>query len=115
MFLKSPPAAENVMEVNFRPLPPSEAARRAGPGQVPSSDEGQKFMEIIESLTSSENNPDANAEPRPQKEKQKRLQAGENLSDVEKPSPSAPDAPETHSEESDTAHRTVGSNFDVLA
>lgn len=59
------------MEIRFRPLPPSTLARKASPGQTPTED-GQSFVEVVESLTAADQTPekDANAgnnrERRPQ-------------------------------------------------
>ena len=47
------------MEVRFRPLPQSALARRADAGQT-GSESGQSFMEVIESVTGAENNPEEN-------------------------------------------------------
>ena len=47
------------MEVRFRPLPHSSLARRVNAGQS-GSETGQSFMEVIESVTGAENNPEEN-------------------------------------------------------
>jgi hypothetical protein len=47
------------MEVRFRPLPHSALARRVHAGQT-GSETGQSFMEVIESVTGAENNPEEN-------------------------------------------------------
>lgn len=45
------------MDVRFRTLPPDKLARQITPGQPQSGDE-QNFLEVIESLTSSEHTPE---------------------------------------------------------
>ena len=47
------------MEVRFRPLSQSALARRAGTGKT-GSETGQSFMEVVESVTGAENNPEEN-------------------------------------------------------
>ena len=47
------------MEVRFRPLRQSALARRANAGQT-ESETGQSFMEVVESVTGAENNPEEN-------------------------------------------------------
>jgi len=47
------------MEVQFRPLPRSALARRVNSGRS-ESETGQSFMEVIESVTGAENNPEEN-------------------------------------------------------
>ena len=47
------------MEVRFRPLPHAALARRVNAGQT-GSETGQSFMEVIESVTGAENNPEEN-------------------------------------------------------
>jgi hypothetical protein len=48
------------MEVKFRPLQSSSLTRRVSPGQLP-PEGGQSFIEVVESLTGTENNPEENA------------------------------------------------------
>ena len=48
------------MEVRFRPLQPSTLARHVTPGQSP-SEEGQDFLEVVESLAGAEQTPGENA------------------------------------------------------
>ena len=47
------------MEVRFRPMSASTIARQIRPGQA-SADEGQSFMEVVESLDAAEQAPGAN-------------------------------------------------------
>jgi hypothetical protein len=104
------------MEVNFRPLPPSNTARRAAPGQAPSSDEGQNFMEIIESLTSVENNPDGSEQTEKKKEQPKPAQQKNKIappaaeSGAEQPGEEA--QPPDQSEPKD---KRIGGRLDMLA
>ena len=49
------------MEVRFRPMPPSALARQVKPGQSPTED-GQSFMEVVESLNASEQTPEQHAD-----------------------------------------------------
>ncbi len=48
-----------IMEVRFRPMSASTIARQIRPGQA-SADEGQSFMEVVESLDAAEQAPGAN-------------------------------------------------------
>jgi hypothetical protein len=54
------------MEVRFRPLQPSTLTHRVAAGQS-SSETGPSFVEMIDSLTGAENNPDSNSPPDQQK------------------------------------------------
>jgi hypothetical protein len=106
------------MEVNFRPIPPSSAIRRSVPGEIPSSDEGQGFLEIIESLTSAENNPEAGEQAT-----QKKGQSKSNVSKNEKEKAGAAEEPEeepslasTQSpDQQPTGEKKVGNHLDILA
>lgn len=49
-----------VMEVKFRPLQSSTLTRRVSPGQSP-PEGGPSFIEVVESLTGTENTPEENA------------------------------------------------------
>lgn len=103
------------MEVNFRPLPPSAATRRVGPNHVPSSDEGQNFLEVIESLTSAENNPQANEQAGGNKEQAKRQQQGEEIAPPGEETGEPTDTQNTPSDQQQPGEKKLGTHFDILA
>ena len=104
------------MEVNFRPLPPSTAARRAAPGQAPSSDEGETFTEMIESLTSAENNPQAEEQSGRRNEKAKPLRKTNELdASGEEFKEEPPAATAQSSVQQAPANKGIGSHLDMLA
>ena len=49
------------MEIKFRPMPASMLARRVSPGQSPTED-GQSFVEVVDSLTAADQTPEKNAD-----------------------------------------------------
>ncbi|RJP20067.1 MAG: hypothetical protein C4520_11875 [Candidatus Abyssobacteria bacterium SURF_5] len=107
------PAEDIAVEVNFRPLPPTPAARRSAPGQVP-PDQGQNFTELIENLTSAENNPEANDGSGAKKEQKKpaRQKDAKAL-----PAEQAPEEPGSapSGDKPPAGPRKLGTHFDILA
>jgi hypothetical protein len=57
------------MEIKFRPLPASTLARQVAPGQAPTED-GQSFVEVVESLTAADQTPEKDANAGRNQEKQ---------------------------------------------
>lgn len=49
------------MEIKFRPMPASTLARRVSPGQSPTED-GQSFVEVVDSLTAADQTPEKNSD-----------------------------------------------------
>jgi hypothetical protein len=102
------------MEVNFRPMPPSSAIRHSAPGEIPSSDEGEGFLEIIESLTSPENNPEA-GEQGSQKKGQAKSSAPKNEKETAEPKEEPLSASALSPEQQSTYQKKVGNHLDILA
>jgi hypothetical protein len=88
------------MEVRFRPLQASNLARHVTPGQLP-SENGQDFLEVVESLTGSEQLPDENPGSDHNREERYPLR---------KPPPTDPAAAERAATSEDGEHTAVQSH-----
>ena len=112
------------MEVRFRPMPPSALARQVKPGQSPTED-GQSFMEVVESLNASEQTPEQHAdEGGSTGESPSHAHAHTSASEPIEEAPeedsaataaAAPGDPAPHSPGSDSQTKPVGKRLDFLA
>lgn len=112
------------MEIRFRPLPPSTLARQKSPGQTPTED-GQSFVEVVESLTAADQTPDKDADAGGNREQQAHNpslgtgpESAEDAADItaEANPESTPDSSESPStDKADLENKPLGTYLDLTA
>ena len=112
------------MEIKFRPMPASTLARRVSPGQSPTED-GQSFVEVVDSLTAADQTPEKNADAggnrRQQPQNRPHAASHEPVEDAtEMPTDQTPestaDNPNSQSrDKTDPKDKSLGARLDLTA
>jgi hypothetical protein len=115
---------DSLMEIRFRPLPASKLARQASPGQAPTED-GQSFVEVVESLTAADQTPEKDANAGGNREQRSRNrppgsahESIENTAEMptDQKTESAADSPDSQSpDKADPPYEPVGARLDLTA
>lgn len=110
------------MEIKFRPMSPSTLARQLKPGQSPTED-GQSFIEVVESLTATEQTPEKNpggGGGAKQQQTPQNHSLGADLDETQNATEESPQPPPEHSQppspkKSDPEENPTGAHLDLTA